>query len=124
MIKSFKIFESLKGKKYWLVPTDDRFLDFFKSVGIKDTDFIENMKSYLDRANFNNTGKPYVFIAYDEDDDSLSWMAYKGVIPNSHYEIQKHIFSGAYGITEEEDEEIYNKVQEYELKKNMNKYNL
>lgn len=104
MITKFKIFEKMtfKCKKYWLIPTDDRFDDSLEKIGCKDDEYIP--REYVRNIH-------YIFILeeigylYDKnnkkwfvDYNYWSWNPYIGNLKDDYSEKNGYEFQGIVNI--------------------------
>ena len=55
--------------KYWLVPTDDRFLSVLKKIKCNDPLYIKYGQS--------NKERPYIYLTYKYDTEEWSYMEYE-----------------------------------------------
>jgi hypothetical protein len=99
-MKHIKYFEHKNDKKYWLLPTDDRFEKALKKIGYTIGGHHQN---FLE--NHPLRGLKYVFIGFDSDYDyEWGWMddSPKSVydihnindVKSNYYENQGYKFSG------------------------------
>lgn len=125
-MKYIKKYEKVGKRKFWLLPTDDRFekaLNIINCAPSKKDDFLadrsQNMRRYK-----------YIYISYDSDEKSISrqwgWMPYyrhdhdnnDQLIDSKQWFIDDGYKDFDYiGLTNAEIEEI-------EIKKTQDKYNL
>jgi len=107
-MKYIKKFENIwdEDKFYWLVPTDNRFEDSLKKIGVGPdwcSKFLNNNKLLKNK---------YIFIGRTtniKNDYYWCWMPYEGKIICNFYEEDKYMFMGDINIKDEElDAEKYN----------------
>ena len=100
-MKFLKTFEDREFKgKYWLVPTDDRFEDSLKQIGIEKK---RMSYSHFFEEEIRNHGK-YIFVSLNGE-----WDEYIGNIHNETYEDDGFEFGGVINIEDYELEaEKYN----------------
>ena len=114
-MKYIKTFEHKITKKYWLVPTDDRFLKSLEKIKC-DSKYIKILLSPRVRDRLAKYKKPFAFIGYNSfDADGLntgwSWDKYEENILNQWYEERGYKFMGTVNM-------------DYELEIIANKYNI
>lgn len=92
-----KTYENINiEKKYWLIPTDDRFEDSLMKIGCDDVDAIEDLNNRTLR------NSKYVFILLHNDGNvkDWGWNYYSGNIVDSFSKKHNYIFCGTVNIDE------------------------
>jgi hypothetical protein len=102
-MRYLKRFEDIEDKKYWLVPTDDRFVGSLKELGCTDN-FINIMNSN------EHVKTPYIYICINpyvtritqNFTDGWGWNHYLGNEPNDFFDKAGYTYIGHINIVDEE----------------------
>ena len=111
-MKYIKLFE-FKGKsEYWLIPADYRMNAALRKIPNMTEDYIE----VLNRPTVEVRNSDYIYVAHSPNNKhfNFGWMPYVGMIPCGFYEGMGYEYKGMIGISDDE----------FEMRDNMEKYNL
>lgn len=108
-LKQYETWDTTEGKKYWLLPTDERFKKSLEKINCDPNQFINN----------NKIKTKYVFIRHDGDythqsDKRWGWIEYNGKITNDYYDELGYEYQGTINI-DGNDPEIEMTTNKYNL---------
>ena len=103
-MKYIKKFENKRNskRKYWLLPTDDRFVKSLKQINCTD----RKIRGFLDSSSLKEC--KYIFVGYDNSnnnfnvDDKWGWNEHKNKLTDNYYEDNNYKFMGIVNIDDSE----------------------
>jgi len=96
-MKHLKIYENNDGKKYWLMPTDERFLDSLDKISCNDPDFFGGSSH-----EFKYIFAIYLPESYSNNIGEWGWERYRGELTCEWAEERNYEFQGIINIKEGE----------------------
>ena len=98
------------NKKYWLLPTDDRFESSLEQIGCPR----DEIEDFLENSRLRLTAVVFIGFRVEHDRDCWGWNEYRGSNSCTDYDYSDYIFKGLVNMEEGEPE----------LLSTTNKYNL
>ena len=100
-MKYIKLYETNCIKRYWLLPTDNRFKKSLQDIGCSPA----QIYTYLSNENIFNDSKNFVFISYNNCDNpsyEWGWNPFKNKLKDQYFETHYYKFMGIINITKDE----------------------